>query len=132
MRKSAFFQDFCRSDKCIADLFRPVGITSYGDDIASHSSVTLQDGKAGIWLGQTIFQASGIELQTFPQLQQQFQYGVEYIPVSVISIVFILAGPIADDIVQMAVYIEIVKTADIFQYVLEIFPIGFLFRPLCM
>ncbi len=96
-----------------------MGVGTDGDDLASFLSVTAENSGTGMYVPQSVFDPAGIDLQALLFFQQQIDDLIQQVAVFFITIVPVFFRAVTHHIIQMAIYVKIVKFFDIVDHRLE-------------
>ena len=83
-----------------------MGIRSYGNELSPELPITFQYVFVGIWMSKAIGKASCVQFQAGILFHKKAQDLIQLIPVFCIRIKAILIGTVADNVIDMAVYIK--------------------------
>ena len=108
-------------------MFRFVGVGTDRDDLAAKFPVTPDDLLSWIGVAKTVLAAAGVQLEPFSE-GDKFSYNlINHILIFSPVIIFIGGRTVADNIVEVSVYVEILIALNIFKNGFKIFPVGILF-----
>lgn len=126
--KTTFTENISRLVKSIADFIRSMGICTDGDDLTAKLTVTSDNIDTWIRFTKPVVITACVQLDSHIFADQCPQDLVQDLLISSIRILTVLIWTITYYIVDMSVYIHLVKSSDIFQDGFKIFHIacGFL------